>query len=428
MAKFLFCCLCLIYGISAKGQEIYDFQPDWEELDFSLGIAINGFVIQDDNPDFVYQKYKGIKKIEEQRWLFNPDSTILLIAWKGVSNNKQRNSITKTAIFSSNSLPVSTEVFQNVGEECTDNFFSFSEELAAASADSAVLIYKVLVSTRSLHNRDPYAVFEIIWYKRVDRDKLKRTSRIRWIAPEIYHQKPVLFLDTLLWAESKYIDFGECDFAYPDRYISNLWHTNYAYMWLGKNTILDAFEKVPYSDFELLPCAFHALYRKAYMPSDAMARLEFRYEYTDTNTIEYCYMNHLYKTNTILRRVRYFDAQKNETMRVICADDKKDTIHYHYNSAGDLIKIDMRQARMPINVVSQKYYPNNPPSPDDLYPSYLHEVFVRQEPINWYTFNNNDIKIQEFEYLSFDERGNWTMRMVKNSLFPYQFRRLEYYD
>jgi len=191
---------------------------------------------------------------------------------------------------------------------------------------------------------------------------------------------------------------------------------------------LDAFEKM--SNFGSLPCAcaLHALYRKAYMPSDAMARLEFRYEYTDTNTIEYCYMNHLYETNTILRRVRYFDAQKNETMRVICADDKKDTIHYHYNSAGDLIKIDMRQARMPINVVSQKYYPNNPPIPDDLFPSYLHEVFVRQEPINWYTFNNNDIKIQEFEYLSFDERGNWTMRMVTNSLFPYQFRRLEYYD
>jgi hypothetical protein len=428
MAKFLFCCLCLIYGISAKGQEIYDFQDTAprdvliEHIDFLYPdvVVLYGFIIHDDNPDFVYRKYEGIKKIEEQRWRFNPDTNQIknISSELNLNNNKSvsdRKAIGKIITFAPNALPIQTKIIQSLDSTLSENICNWSEELVSASADSSTLIYNILLSTQRLLDKPFYMSYTgVPWTKRVDRDAAKRTTRISWVSGAAIKGLNS-FSDNLLSDSLKYPIF----YTYMPHYNENYWHSRYICLFPHSWYAADELEHIQ-SRYKILPDFIKSLTPILRRTPKFKGNVELKYTYTDTSTVEYCYIATGFSFENKLCRVRHFDAQGNETQRIIFPDNSKDTIYYHYNSAGDLSKIDMRQAKMPINIVAQKHYK---------YPSYLYELFVRQEPINWYSKEAQpEAKSQEFTYLSFDERGNWTMRMVKNSLFPYQFRRLEYYD
>jgi hypothetical protein len=422
--------------MSAKAQEIYDFQDTapGEELaghiDFIYpdGVVLYGFIIHDDTPDFVYRKYEGIKKIEEQRWQFNPDTNQIknISSELNLNNNKSvsyRKAIGKIITFAPNALPTQTKIIQSLDSTFSENICNWSEELVSATADSSTLIYNILLSTQRLLDKQFYMSYtNVAWTKRVDRDAAKRTTRISWVSGAATEGLNS-FSSDLLSKSLKYPIF----YTYMPHYDDNNFWWGPGANNLSQYTCLlprswyaaDELEHIQ-SRYKILPDFIKSLTPILRRTPKFKGNVELKYTYTDTSTVEYCYIATGFSFKNKLCRVRHFNAQGNETQRIIFPDDSKDTIYYHYNSAGDLSKIDMRQAKMPINIVAQKHYN---------YPSYLYELFVRQEPINWYSKEAQpEAKSQEFTYLSFDKRGNWTARLVTNSLFPYQIRRLEYYD
>jgi (2Fe-2S) ferredoxin len=432
MLKIISLCLLYIYCANAKGQEIYDFQDTAPHhlIEYPDGVVLYGFIIHDDTPDFVYRKYKGIKKIEEQRWRFNPDTNQIknISSELNLNNNKSvsdRKAIGKIITFAPNALPIQTKIVQSLDSTFLKNICNWSEELVSVSADSSTLIYNILLSTQRLLDKPFYMGYtDVPWTKRVDRDAAKRTIRIRWLLGN-----PIkglsLFSDDFLLKSLKYPNFYTYMPHYND---NNFWWgprannlSQYTYLLPRSWYAADELEHIQ-SRYKILPDFIKSLTPILRRAPQFKGNVELKYTYTDTSTVEYCYIvvGRSYYFKNKLCRVRHFDAKGNETQRIIFPDDSKDTIYYHYNSAGDLSKIDMRHAKMPINIVCQYY---------QKYPSYLYELFVRQEPINWYSkAAQPEAKSQEFIYLSFDERGNWTARLVRNSLFPYQIRRLEYYD
>jgi hypothetical protein len=423
----------LLCAISSQGQEILQFSTSSFDLDIDLAAwpyyITHGLLIQDEEPELVYKKYPKIKKIALQKWKTPQDTSHIFTIKKKTSllYKVARVGITKNVTFSENGLISHTTVGQEWLNKDSSNvqLVNLVDTFIACTKDSSACIYSITIVNRGIVQPSKCPEAFTRWYKRIDKDVLGRPIKIQWLAVEKHCLSKDFLLDSTNWNQAKNIDFND----YIQKHYDD-------YDYLGADCFIPARRSVPeYSPVSnIITRNFFIYYRvlqakqkwTIIMPPRAL--VSFHYEYNDTGWVEKCYIG-----DPALTRVRHFNTNNEETIRTqevfhayhLSTANRRlymDTIYHNHNAKGDLVKIDLRKSVTPRDGA---FY---------LYLNYAkwHNTFTRQEPEDWFRFKRTaaeiEEQVQEFEYTSFDERGNWTARIVKNSLYPYQYRRLEYYD